>query len=91
MKTVIGIVILGVVVGGIYFLNDFTRTEDGKSLLHVARELEISVETAQPEQRGIIRTVQAPGEVEACAEVDISLPCTPAESDLDCDVVYFAG
>ena len=41
MKTVIGIVILGVVVGGIYFLNDFTRTEDGKSLLHVAREPEI--------------------------------------------------
>jgi len=72
MKTVIGIVILGVVVGGIYLLNDFTRTEDGKSLLHVARELEISVVTAQPEQRGIIRTVQAPGEVEACAEVDIS-------------------
>ena len=72
MKTVIGIVILGVVVGGIYFLNDFTRTEDGKSLLHVAREPEIPVETAIPEQRGIIRTVQAPGEVEACAEVDIS-------------------
>ncbi len=72
MKTVIGIVILGVVVGGIYLVNDFTRTEDGKSLLHVARELEISVETAQPEQRGIIRTVQAPGEIEACAEVDIS-------------------
>ncbi|MBU0616479.1 MAG: efflux RND transporter periplasmic adaptor subunit [Planctomycetes bacterium] len=72
MKTVIGIVILGVVVGGIYFLNDFTRSEDGKSLLHVARELEIAVETAIPEQRGIIRTVQAPGEVEACAEVDIS-------------------
>jgi HlyD family secretion protein len=72
MKTVIGIVILGVVVGGIYLLNDFTRSEDGKSLLHVARELEISVETAQPEQRGITRTVQAPGEVEACAEVDIS-------------------
>lgn len=72
MKTVIGIVILGVVVGGIYFLNDFTRDEDGKSLLHVARELEIAVETAVPEQRGIVRTVQAPGEVEACAEVDIS-------------------
>jgi HlyD family secretion protein len=72
MKTVIGIVILGVVVGGIYFLNDFTRREDGKSLLHVARELEIPIETATPEQRSIIRTVQAPGEVEACAEVDIS-------------------
>ena len=72
MKTVIGMVILGVVVGGLYILNDLTRSEDGKSLLHVARELEIQVETASPEQREIIRTVQAPGEVEACAEVDIS-------------------
>ena len=72
MKTVIGIVILAAIVGGVYFLNDFTRSEDGQSMLHVARELEISVETTQPKQRGIIRTVQAPGEVEACAEVDIS-------------------
>jgi HlyD family secretion protein len=72
MKTVIGIVILAAIVGGVYYLNDFTRREDGQSLLHVARELEILVETAKPEQRGIIKTVQAPGEVEACSEVDIS-------------------
>jgi HlyD family secretion protein len=72
MKTVIGIVALAAVVGGIYLLNDLTRTEDGKSLLYVARELEIEVETARPEQRTIIRTVQAPGEIEAFAEVDIS-------------------
>lgn len=72
MKTVIGIVVLGVVVGGIYLLNNLTRTEDGKSRLHVARELEVPVETAQPEERSITRTVQAPGEVEAFAEVDIS-------------------
>jgi len=72
MKTVIGIVILIAVVGGIYLVNDLTRTEDGKSLLHVARELEIQVETARPEQRAIVRTVQAPGDVEALAEVDIS-------------------
>jgi HlyD family secretion protein len=72
MKTVIGIVILGVAVGGIYLLNEKTRSEDGKSLLNVARELEVEVETATPEQRNIVRTVQAPGEVEASAEVDIS-------------------
>ena len=72
MKTFIGIVVLGVVVGGLYLLNDLTRGEDGKSLLYVARELEIQVEAASPEQRDIIRTVQAPGEVEAFAEVDIS-------------------
>lgn len=72
MKTFIGVVVLGVVVGGIYMLNDLTRSEDGKSLLHVAQELEITVETATPTQRSIVRTVQAPGDVEACAEVDIS-------------------
>ena len=72
MKTLVGIMVLTGVVGGIYLLNDLTRTEEGKSLLHVARELEIEVETACPEQRDIVRTVQAPGEVEAFAEVDIS-------------------
>lgn len=72
MKTVIGIVVLGVVVGGIYVLNDVTRTPDGRSRLHVAPELEIPVETARPEVRDIVRTVQAPGTVEAFSEVDIS-------------------
>lgn len=72
MKTVFGIALLGIVVGGVYLLNDLTRTEDGKSLLNVAPELEIQVEATRPEQREIIRTVQAPGDVEAFAEVDIS-------------------
>jgi HlyD family secretion protein len=72
MKTVIGIVVLGVIVGGVYVLNDLTRTRDGKSMLHVAPELDIPVEAAQPEQRDIVRTVQAPGEIEAFAEVGIS-------------------
>ena len=72
MKTLVGIIALGAVVGALFYLNDITRTEDGKSILNVARELEIPVETIRPEQRGIVRTVQAPGEVEAFAEVDIS-------------------
>ena len=71
MKTLIGIAILGAVVGGLYFLNKLTRRDDGTSRLHVARPLEIPVETARPEQRRIVRTVQAPGEVEAFVEVDI--------------------
>ncbi len=72
MKSAIGIVILGGVVWGLYHLNAATQTEDGKSLLHVAKELEIKVVTAKPEQKDIIRIVQAPGEVEAFDEVDIS-------------------
>ena len=72
MKSVIGVVILAAVVGGIYLVNDLTRSDDGKSILHVARELEIQVETMQPAQSDIVRVVQAPGDVEAFAEVDIS-------------------
>lgn len=72
MKTIIGTVVLGATIAGVYALNGLTRTEEGKSLLNVAPALEIEVETETPEQRGIIRTVQAPGEVEAIEEVDIS-------------------
>lgn len=72
MRTVIGLVVLAAIVGGLYLLNDATRTKDGRSALHVARELPIEVESTKPEQRGIVRTVQAPGDVEAFAEVDIS-------------------
>src|SRR5512139_963646 len=72
MKTALGVVILAAVLGGIYLLNDLTRTPDGKSRLHVASPLEIQVEAALPQQREIVRCVQAPGEVEASAEVDIS-------------------
>ena len=72
MKTVIGIVIFGAIVGGVFVLNHVTRRQDGKSLLDVAGELEVPVEVARPEQRDIIRTVQAPGEVESFAEVDIA-------------------
>lgn len=72
MKTVIGIVVLVGIVTGLYFLNDITRTEDGSSILKVAGELPVTVKVAKPEQRDIVRTVQAPGEVEALSEVDIS-------------------
>lgn len=72
MKTVLGIVVLVGVVTGLYFLNDITRTEDGSSILKVAGELPVTVKVAKPEQRDIVRTVQAPGEVEALSEVDIS-------------------
>lgn len=72
MKTVVGLVMLGGVVAGLYALNKATRTEDGKSRLHVAPPLEINVEVAHPQQRPIVRTVQAPGAVEPILEVDIS-------------------
>ncbi len=72
MKTVLGIVVMTAAVTGLYFANDLARDEHGKSVLHVAGELPIIVRAAEPESRDIIRTVQAPGEVEPLFEVDIS-------------------
>lgn len=72
MKQVLGILILAVAIGGAYYANKSIRRSDGKSMLHVAQPVELVVETAKPEERSIVRSVQAPGEVEALAEVDIS-------------------
>ena len=72
MKSFLGIfVIVGMVVG-VFFLNQVTRRPDGKSLIDIAGELPIEVELDQPQRRSIVHTVQAPGEVEAFSEVDIS-------------------
>lgn len=72
MKSIIGVIILASVVGGVFMLNKAVRRKDGKSVLHIAAPLAITVETREPTQRDIIRTVQAPGEVEAFSEVNIS-------------------
>lgn len=72
MKKIIVILAMAVIVGGLYALNAATRSADGTSVLHVAKPISIEVETVAPEQVAIVRTVQAPGEVEAHDEVDIS-------------------
>jgi len=72
MRVIVGVVIFGVLVGGLYFLNRFTRDDKGRSLLNVAGEPPVAVQVTKPVQRDIVKTVQAPGEVEAFLEVDIS-------------------
>jgi len=72
MRALLGVILLAAAVAGVVFLNETTRDKAGNSVLHVAREKPVEVETARPRQRDIVRTVQAPGEVEAVAEVDIS-------------------
>ncbi len=72
MKTILGYVIILGAVGGLIYLNEFTRTEDGKSVLNVAGEAEIDVRIGKADVKDIVRTVQAPGEVEPFNEVDIS-------------------
>ncbi len=72
MKNIIGIILLVGAVAGIYFLNDATRDNNGKSVLNVADAVAITVEVADPSRHNITQTVQAPGAVEAISEVDIS-------------------
>lgn len=72
MKSILGLVVIAGSVVGLFYLNKATRRDDGRSIIDVAGELPIDVELDQPQQRGIVRTVQAPGEVEAFSEVDIS-------------------
>ncbi len=72
MKTLLGIILLGGMIVALFALNGYTRREDGKSVLNVAEEVPVTVELAEPQQRSIVRTVQAPGDVEAYSEVDIS-------------------
>jgi HlyD family secretion protein len=72
MRTIVGIIVLAGIVAGVWYVNKLTRTKEGVSALHVATELPIDVEVTQPERRDIVRVVQAPGEVEAFLEVDIS-------------------
>lgn len=72
MKTLLGMIVLSGAVVGAYYLNKVTRKEDGTSVLRVAGELPINVEAGAPTRRDIIRTVQAPGDIEAFSEVDIS-------------------
>lgn len=72
MKSVLGIIVIVGMIVGVYYLNQVTRRSDGKSLIDIAGELPIEVELDQPQRRSIVHTVQAPGEVEAFSEVDIS-------------------
>ena len=72
MKNIICVILLVGAVAGVYFLNDLSRDGDGKSVLHVADAVTITVEVAEPSRHDITQTVQAPGAVEALSEVDIS-------------------
>ena len=67
--TIIGLV---VITGVVFALGSLRRGSDDKSLLHVAEEMPLTIVVAQPERREIVKLVQAPGDVEAVLEVEIS-------------------
>ncbi|MCZ6655094.1 MAG: efflux RND transporter periplasmic adaptor subunit [Planctomycetota bacterium] len=72
MKGLLTVVVLAGISAGVFALGTFRRESDDKPLLHIAEELAINVQVAKPEQKEVIRLVQAPGDVEAVLEVDIS-------------------
>ncbi len=72
MKGLLTLLVLIVISGAVFTLGRTRGGEDDKPLLHVADEVALSVNIAKPERTEIIRLVQAPGDVEAVLEVDIS-------------------
>ena len=72
MKSILTLLVLGGLVGSVFLLGNFKTGTEDKPLLHVADEVALTVKVSKPDQRCIVHLVQAPGDVEAVLEVDIS-------------------
>ena len=72
MKGLLTLLVLAAIGGGVFYLGSFRGKSTEKSILHVADEVALTVNVAQPAKEEIIRLVQAPGDVEAVLEVEIS-------------------
>ena len=72
MRGVLTLLVLIAITAGVFALGSVRRESDDKPLLHVADEVALTVKIATPERGEITRLVQAPGDVEAVLEVDIS-------------------
>jgi HlyD family secretion protein len=58
-------------IAGVFGLNRLRTREPSQSLLHVAATDPLPVTVTQPQRQSIVRTVQAPGDIEAVLEVEI--------------------
>lgn len=72
MKKLLGVLVLAGLITAVIVLNRVRARDKGVGMLHVAPPAALAVTVAHPEWQSIVRTVQAPGEVEAILEVDIS-------------------
>lgn len=72
MKSILTLLVLGGIVGSVFVLGKLKTGAEDKPILHVADEVALTVKVSKPEQRTIVHLVQAPGDVEAVLEVDIS-------------------
>jgi HlyD family secretion protein len=72
MKAIATLIILLAVGAGVFALGK-VRTKDGdKPILKIAEEVALTVDVAKPQRGEIVRLVQAPGDVEAVLEVEVS-------------------
>ncbi|MEK7757959.1 MAG: efflux RND transporter periplasmic adaptor subunit, partial [Planctomycetota bacterium] len=72
MKGLLTLLVLAAISAGIFALGSLRGKSDSKAILHVAEEVALTVSVAKPAKEEIIRLVQAPGDVEAVLEVEIS-------------------
>jgi len=72
MKGWLTLLILAGLCVGVFSLGSLKRGTDGKNVLKVAEEIGLTVNVTKPSEGAIVRIVQAPGDVEAVLEVEIS-------------------
>ncbi|MGB2985915.1 MAG: efflux RND transporter periplasmic adaptor subunit [Phycisphaerae bacterium] len=72
MKGLLTLLVLAAISASVFALGGLYKRTDGKALLHVADEVPLTIKVAKPQRGEIIRIVQAPGDVEAVLEVEIS-------------------
>lgn len=72
MRKLLTLLLLAGLCAGVFALGGLRREKDGKAILHVAEDVALTVDVAEPQKEEIIRLVQAPGDVEAVKEVEIS-------------------
>lgn len=72
MKALIPVIAIAGVSAAVFALGSIRKGNEDKPLISVADEVPLTVEVATPQRQQIIRLVQAPGDVEAVLEVEIS-------------------
>jgi HlyD family secretion protein len=72
MKAILTLLLLAGISVGVFALGYIRKGDGEKQLLNVASEVALTVNVTKPERGEIVRLVQAPGDVEAVLEVEVS-------------------
>ncbi len=72
MKALIPLITIAGISAAVFALGSLRKDSGDKPLISVADEVPLTVEVAEPQREPIVRLVQAPGDVEAVLEVEVS-------------------